>query len=195
MCRCSFPVTLASPRWTGSQLKAWFDQNSFQWEGLCAFPYAYNYPLYVMLCLFKFPAYSACQPCNTPVINLYYIEQEMWQNAEHLHTWFNELCPKSVSALCKPVYMVMLNPKAKRNSSNDTLFSDLSNSFFDDIWTLSSNICIFIFWYSRGGFLELKLCLHFLSSRQAENFHNSFMIASVIQESPSVSLLLSLHYC
>lgn len=75
MCRWSFPVTLPSPCWTGSQLKAWFDQNSFQWEGFI-FPYAHNYPLCVMLCLFKFPAHSAWQPCNTPVINLYYIERE-----------------------------------------------------------------------------------------------------------------------
>jgi len=69
----------------------------------------------------------------------------MWQNAEYLHTCFNELCPKSVLALCKPLYMVMVNLEADRNSSNDSLFSDLANSFFDDIWTLSSNIYIFIF--------------------------------------------------
>lgn len=103
----------------------------------------------VMLCLSKFPAHSAWQPCNSCDQSVLQ-RKGMWQNAEHLHTWFNKLCPKSVSALCKPVYMVMLYPKAKRNSSNDSLFSDLSNSLFDDIWTLSRNICIFIFWYSRG---------------------------------------------
>lgn len=194
MCRCPFPVTLASLCWTGSQLKAWFDQNSFQWEGFI-FLYAYIYPVCVMLCLSKFPAHSAWQPCNSCDQSVLH-RKGMWQNAEHLHTWFNKLCPKSVLALCKPVYMVMLNPKAKRSSSNDSLFSDLSNSLFDDIWTLSSNICIFIFWYSRSFFIELKLCLHFfLCCRQAENFNNSFMIASVIQDSPCVSLLLSLHYC
>lgn len=166
MCRCSFPVTLASPCWTGSQLKAWFDQNSFQWEGFI-FLYAYIYPLCVMLCLNSLPILhdSHVTVCDQSVLH----RKGMWQNAEHPHTWFNKLCPKSVSALCKPVYMVMLNPKAKQNSSNDSLFSDLSNSFFDDIWTLTSNICIFIFWYSRGFFIELKLCLHFfvlLASRE-----------------------------
>lgn len=150
-------------------------------------------PLCVGLCWFKSPARSVQWPCNTSLVNQYCTEMECGK-MQNIYICDLMNYVQNQSVLYKPVCMVMLNLEANRNSSNDSLFLDVSNSLFDDTWTSSSNIYIFIFWYS-GVFLELKLCLHVLCSQQAKNFNNFSMLASVIQGSPSVSLLLSFHYC